>query len=293
MSSTYRHAPRRSLTARLLTALALLAGSSAHAGAPNSVAIWYAASPPLASLAKFDWAVLEPGHLQAEDIKTLRALGGKPFAYLSVGELAADAAALDAAGLREAASAQRNSAWNSQVMDLRSPVWRDYLLQRAQRYKEQGYVGLFLDTLDSFQLQPEAQREAQRQALVSWLKLVHERFPQLTLIFNRGFEVLPDLPGVATAIAVESIHAGWDAGARQFRPVPPQDREWLLARLAPFKAQGMALIAIDYLPRDQGRQAHALTQRLCAEGFIPFVTTPQLDHLAVDEVRSRGKTICP
>lgn len=286
------YTPRRRLTARWFTALALLASAGAQAAAPTSVAFWYAAKPPLAALAHYQWAVLEPGHLQPADVQTLRAAGGTPFAYLSVGELAGDAASLEAAGLSSAASDQRNHAWGSQVMDLTAPAWRTYLFNRAQRYQDQGYAGLFLDTLDSFQLQPAARREEQRQALISWIQALHSRFPDLKLIFNRGFEVLPALPGVAAAIAVESIHAGWDAGRQQYRPVPPEDRDWLVAKLAPYKAQGIPLIAIEYLPPEQGPQARELSRRLCREGFIAVVSTPQFNHLDLDEVQLRANALC-
>lgn len=286
------NSPRRRMTARLFSAIALLVSAGAQAAAPTSVALWYAPKPPLADLAQYEWAVLEPGHMQPADVRALRGLGGMPFAYLSVGELAGDAATLEAAGLSGAASDQRNHAWGSQVMDLTAPAWRNYLLNRAQGYQEQGYAGLFLDTLDSFQLQPAGQREQQRQALVSWIQTLHSRFPGLKLIFNRGFEILPELPGVAAAIAVESIHAGWDAGQQQYRPVPPGDREWLVAKLAPYKARGIPLIAIEYLPPEQGAQARALSQRLCREGFIAFVSTPQFNHLYLEEVQPRAKAVC-
>ncbi len=47
-----------------------------------------------------------------------------------------------------------------------------------------------------------------RRALASFLAQLHRQEPGLKLFFNRGFEVLPELPGVASAVAVESIHAG-------------------------------------------------------------------------------------
>ena len=285
--------PRRGLKARIFGALALLFSANATADGPTSIALWYAAKPPFAALAEFDWVVVEPGHLQPSDVQRLRTSGSQPFAYLSVGEFAGDADTLARAGLSDAASSHRNSAWASQVMDLTSPRWREHLLSRAQEYRAQGYRGLFLDTLDSFQLQPVAQREAQRLALVGWLQTLHQRFPDLKLIFNRGFEVLPELTGVADAIAVESIHAGWDAGTRHYRAVPANDREWLLGKLAPYKHQGLALIAIEYLPPEQADTARALARQLCNEGFVPFITTPQLDHVGISTGRSHASPTCP
>ena len=85
-------------------------------------------------------------------------------------------------------------------MDLSAPAWREHLFAAAKDLQAQGYSGLFLDTLDSFQLLPEASRESQRVALASFLRELHQREPKLKLFFNRGFEVLPDLDGVAAAV---------------------------------------------------------------------------------------------
>ncbi|SQK95143.1 PelA protein [Pseudomonas aeruginosa] len=142
-------------------ALALCAGAAAGAaGGPSSVAFWYAERPPLAELSQFDWVVLEAAHLKPADVGYLKEQGSTPFAYLSVGEFDGDAAAIADSGLARGKSAVRNQAWNSQVMDLAAPSWRAHLLKRAAELRKQGYAGLFLDTLDSFQLQAEERREA-------------------------------------------------------------------------------------------------------------------------------------
>ena len=136
---------------------------------PAGLACGYAKNPPIADLAQFDWVVLEPGHANATDVRSLRQAGAEPFAYLSIGEFAGDAAALKQAGLGAAASPVANKAWGSQVMDLASPIWRRHLLERAAELAKAGYTGLFLDTLDSFQLVAGNHRETQGLALNSLL----------------------------------------------------------------------------------------------------------------------------
>ncbi len=176
-------------------------------------------------------------------------------------------------------------------MDLAAPSWRAYLLKRAAELRKQGYAGLFLDTLDSFQLQAEERREGQRRALASFLAQLHRQEPGLKLFFNRGFEVLPELPGVASAVAVESIHAGWDAAAGQYREVPQDDRDWLKGHLDALRAQGMPIVAIDYLPPERRDEARTLAARLRSEGYVPFVSTPALDYLGVSDVEVQPRRI--
>ncbi|KAE8235228.1 hypothetical protein A4X13_0g9571, partial [Tilletia indica] len=155
---------------RFLLAVALFASTAL--ARPSNVAFWYADEPPLPELSQFEWVVVEPGHVSPSDLAYLKAQGSTVFAYLSVGEYDGD---LPAAGLQDAASTIRNSAWNSQVMDLAAPAWRDYLLGRASALKAQGYDGVFLDTLDSFHLQPRESQEPQRLALKSLLQQMHRR----------------------------------------------------------------------------------------------------------------------
>jgi hypothetical protein len=258
---------------------------------PQSVAFWYADNPPLAELSQFDWSVLEPGHADRKAVAFLRAQGSQAFAYLSVGEFDGDPAALEQEQLDSAASPVRNQAWNSQVMRLTSPVWRKHLLRRAAELREQGYSGLFLDTLDSFQLLPEPEQTAERAALRDFLAELKRKEPGLQLFFNRGFEVLPELPGVAAAVAVESIHAGWDAANRTYRTVSQDDRNWLEGHLAPLRAQGVPLVAIDYLPPERRADARKLAKRLREEGFVPFVTVPELDYLGISSIEVQPRRI--
>ena len=159
MEIVFRRTRVRAAAKRLLAALALfVSGPAVQAAAlppPSSVTFWYADQPPISELAQFDWSVVEPGHMTVGDVKTLRKLGSQPFAYLSVGEFNGSKADIEKAHLGGAVSPVRNGAWDSQVMDLSAPAWREHLFARAKSLQAEGYAGLFLDTLDSFQLMPE------------------------------------------------------------------------------------------------------------------------------------------
>lgn len=295
MEIVFRRTRVRSVAKRLLAALALCVGGPAVQAAvltpPSSVAFWYADEPPISELAQFDWAVVEPGHMTASDVKTLRKLGSEPFAYVSVGEFDGSKADITKAGLDKAVSPVRNDSWNSQVMDLTAPAWREHLLRRAKQLQAQGYGGLFLDTLDSFTLLPEKSREAQRAGLASFLRELHKQQPKLKLFFNRGFEVLPELDGVAAAVAFESLYAGWDAAAKRYRPVPEADRQWLLGQLQPLRAKGIPLVAIDYLPPERREEARKLAKRLRDEGFIPFISTPDLNSMGISNIEVQPRRV--
>ncbi len=258
--------------------------------APASIGFWYGDRPPLSELVQFDWLVVEPEHFKAEDVSFIRSQGSQPFAYLSVGELDPHDADKNPE-LREYASSTRNAAWDSQVMDLTVPGWRDHLMAEAGNFYEQGYTGLFLDTLDSFTLLPEAERKAQRDALVELLIGMKKRFPHLQLVFNRGFEVIGDVGDSVAAVAAESFYQGWDASTQRYRKVPELDRQWLIDQLEPLRQRGVPIIAIDYLPPHRRDEARKLAKRLHDEGYVPFVSTPELDYLGISNVEVQPRRI--
>jgi hypothetical protein len=262
--------------------IGLLWASVAIAAAPKSVAFFYADQPPVSELAQFDWVVLEPGHATADALRTLRTEGSRAFAYLSVGEMITDQS--NSSAIDQAWKLSSNQAWSSSVMDLANPGWQDYLLKRARALQGQGFQGLFLDTLDSYQLLPQAARAAQQQGLRTILERLHRELPELALFFNRGFEVIEGLPWAPDAVAVESLYAGWDQAGQTYREVPKADQDWLQLQFAGLKKRAIPIVIIDYLPPEQRDDARALAKRLSAEGFIPWVSVPALDYLGVGAV---------
>ena len=251
----------------------LLAGSAL--AAPGSVAFFYGTEPPWPELAQFDWVVLEPSHANSEGLQSLRSEGAKPFAYLAVGE------SLDEEASDPALALGRNAAWASKVMNLASPAWHEHLLQKARGFQAQGYQGLFLDTLDSYQLLPETQRAAQLQGLKVFIERLHRELPGLALFFNRGFEVIEGLSWQPDAVAAESLYASWDQAAQVYIPVSPDDQTWLKGKFAELKQRGIPVVVIDYLPPERREEARQLAQRLSAEGYIPWVSVPALDYLGL------------
>ena len=240
-------------------------------------------------LSHFDWVFLEPGHASVAYVAFLSAQGALPFAYLSVGEV--DGGMLAEAQSAGVLSGTANTLWQSQVADLSNPKWQAMLLERAKSYHEQGYDGLFLDTLDSFMLLADERQPAQREGLLALLEALHEQLPGMKLFFNRGFEVLPAFSGLVDAVAVESLSAGWNAASQTYVPVSASDREWLNGQLAPLKDVGIPLVAIEYLSADQPEQARSLAKELVSEGYIPVITSPDLDRLGVSSIEVQPRRI--
>ncbi len=277
--------------ALLIVSLASFAQSSVDSSRFNSIAFYYGANPPLADLQAFDIAVVEPAHVPDPRRHARAAKDGTHalFAYVSLGEVQPSRhyyRDLPPGALRGA-----NEVWGSRVIDQNAPGWSEFFLSRiVAPLWEQGWRGFFIDTLDSYQLfaKDEAERTVQTQAMVRTLRELKLRYPEARLILNRGFELLPEMAALTHAVAAESLYQGYDAGRRHYRPVPADDRAWLLAQLETVRDQyRLPVIAIDYVdPMQPGARelARQTASRIRAHGFIPWVADGRLESIGVGSI---------
>jgi uncharacterized protein (TIGR01370 family) len=262
----------------MLVPISLLAmGTMVRATTLPSTAFFYGSAMPAASLSKFDRIVVEAANVQ--DLSALRARGATVFAYVSVGE---------AEGWRDSTRALppgfflgANPDWQSRVADLTQAGWKKFLLEdRMASLWAQGYRAFFLDTLDSYQryaTTPAAQA-VQGSALVDIIRSMHQRFPGVELLFNRGFELLPEVAPLSVGIVAESLFQSWNPASQEYGVVSPPDREWLLARLNEARDRyGLPVTVIDYVAPTQGELAQETARRIAALGFVPWVANPGLD----------------
>lgn len=258
----------------------------------QSTAVFYAPKPPVELLGKFQRVIVEADNLRPDELKALHQQGAKVFAYLSIGEVSPSRP-----WYKQVAPdwiLGRNQVWDSDVLDLTQAGWQDFIREKLVKpLAEQGYDGLFLDTLDSFNLYVTTAEARQRQAdaLAGLLKTIRKTWPQMQLIANRGFEVMPDIAPLLEAVVAESLFASWDNAKQKYQPADPAGQEWLLQRLQAIrKDYGLDVVIIDYLPPAHRDDARKLAGRIQELGFVPWVSTPALDSIGVGLIEPEAKT---
>ena len=287
-----RMAPR---VFRHLVALLILGAACATASAaPPNIALYYGNDVPWDELSAFDIAVVEPDHvtlpLKASGLPTRGNgwLGTRTelLAYLSIGEIHPSRHYFRSFPAQWRVG--ENTAWGSVVVDQSRPEWPEWIMANAVRpLWKAGYRGFFLDTLDSFQLvaKDDASRKAQTDGLVRVVRAIKAEFPEAKLIFNRGFEILPEAHALAYAVAAESLYQGWDAGAQRYKEVGENDRNWLLGQLNRVKNEyRLPVLSIDYVAPGNRPLARQTSKRIADLGFIPWVTNPGLDLVGVGSI---------
>lgn len=274
-------------------AQAPLAAQAATAPTP-SIAFYYGKDQPWDELAAFDLVVVEPGNTRLPVVrpdvpnKGPGWLGQRTelIAYVSVGELHPTRAYFKE--LPAAWRAGANTAWGSIVVDQAQPDWPRWFVEHAiTPLWQAGYRGFFLDTLDSFNIvaRTDAERSRQAEGLARTIRAIKAAHPEARLIFNRGFEILPQVHELAAAVAAESLFQGWDAEKNSYREVGEADRSWLLSRLNEVRDKyRLPVISIDYVPPEKRDLARDTARRIAALGFVPWVTNPALDMLGVGAI---------
>ena len=255
----------------------------------ESLALFYGAQPPLGELRAYDHVVLEPDHVPQAPSDELT----RWYAYVSVGEVHPQRGYR--ADIPSSWIIGRNSAWAADIIDQSQPEWPRLFLDRViTPLWQRGYRGFFLDTLDSYQLvsHDAASRQQQEQGLLRVLQLIKQQYPQARLISNRGFELLPQAAPYIDMLVAESLYQGWDAAKNQYRPVPAADREWLSSKLKQVQQQYHKPVAvIDYVDPANRQLAAETAQRIQADGFIPWVSTPGLDQLGSSAVQNLPRKV--
>jgi len=257
--------------------------TSVSAKAPN-IAWYYGNKPPVAQLRAFDAVVVEPDH--GFDPSQFKTPDTQWLAYVSLGEVAPERSWYK--DVPKAWLSGSNAAWASRVVDQAQPEWPAFYVDHVIKpLWDKGYRGFFLDTLDSYQIvaKDDAARAAQEAGMVRVIRAIKARYPQAKLVFNRGFEILPQVHDLAYAVAFESLYRGWDQGAKQYTKVSDADRDWLMGQARKVRDEyRLPVIAIDYCPPTDRACARDTAKRIKAQGLIPYVTDPALSTLGVGRI---------
>lgn len=242
-------------------------------------AVYYNDKLPASAFNRYDLVVFD--RLHHPDLKQLD--GPQAFAYVSIGEVedsAPERKSLEKAGLL----LDRNAKWNSHVVDVTAPAWRDAVLEKVADARQRGFSGVMLDTVDSplawaAQTSP-ARRAAMRESCLMLLSAIREHQPDMKLMLNRGFSLLPDAALQLDFLLAESIYTQPDETTGQFVLAPAISYAKAVKQLrrAVALAPRLQILTLDYWKQDDVQGVLSVYSAQRASGFSPYVATPDLQH---------------
>lgn len=250
--------------------------------ADSAVALYYGKALPLTEFRAFDIVVVDPdqGHQPLDYRRSYSQL----YAYAAVAE--AHPGRPYFPKIPENWKIARNADWGSVVID-QSPVdWPAFFAEQViAPLWAKGYRGFFLDTLDSYRLAAKFDEKAQQGGLIRVIETLHQRFPGIKLILNRGFEIVPSVRDKIQMVAAESLFRGWNARTAQYIEVPAADRTWLLGQLKTIHDRdGLPILAIDYVPPHDRAATRATAEKIKQLGFTPWVGDQGLTTVGIGAV---------
>lgn len=269
-----------------MLAAALGAGRAGADVRPWRWAVDYGAYSNPALARRYQLLVLEPDH--DRPIAPLRGPDAVLLGYVSLGEVEKNrpyyAELLAAGALTEA-----NPHWpDARMADLRHPAWGKVLLDRViPGILALGYNGIFIDTTDNAEAMEQADptgKAGMVDAAAALILAIRARFPDIAIMLNRGYAVLPRVAGAIDHVLGEAMASRWNFARKDYELLVQSDWDWQAGRLRAAQAINPALrvMTLDYWHSADTRQVAALYARERAAGFLPYVSTLSLDHL-VDE----------
>lgn len=247
----------------------------------GDTAFFYGSQVPVSELSIYDNIVVLPEHINTHQERRLFKIKARPIAYLSLGEVASNAQYADK--IPRSLFQQYNEQWQSHVIDISQPAWHQYLLNsHIPELIKQGYQGLFLDTLDSYTLlsQDPESLKVYRQSLESLIGSIRKQYPNIYIIANRGFELMPVIAKHINEVVAESLFSAYRADNNSYHATRSSDQQWLINQLKQVKRQyELPITVIDYLPETQFSEASQLAKQIQEIGFTPWITNGHLTLL--------------
>jgi uncharacterized protein (TIGR01370 family) len=232
-------------------------------------------------LASYDLVVLDPGYQGSIDL--IARTGTKVCGYLSLGEVRTADPFLEL--LDPKALLPENPDWpGTRRVDIRHPSWSLLVLDRIRSLEAQAFTGLMLDTLDTppylEELEPDRYR-GMREAAVELVNCIRARCPDMMLIVNRGYALLPDIAHNIDAVIAESLLTSPDqqTGKPAWHDSHQVESQLALLYPAAFRRPALPILSLDYWDPDDARTIAEIYRRERAIGHHPYVATRLLDQI--------------
>lgn len=211
--------------------------------------------------------------------------GKTVLGYLSLGEIEQNRSWF-AAVKDEGLILMENRNWpGSFFVDVRDTRWTSRVIEELiPDILRRGFQGVFLDTLDNpveLERRDGKKYQGMTDAAVRLVLTIRRHYPEIKIMMNRGYELLP---GVGKAIDMElgeSVFSEYKFDSRTYGLVDPKTYQlqvkWLQS--AARKFPDLAIYTLDYwVPGDEGGIARIYKEER-GNGFIPLVSTIALDQI--------------
>ena len=244
----------------------------------KSAFVYYGENLDFTRIPLIDYVIVEPNNIDTK-AQGFAEVKDNLYAYVSVCEVSKDDKNYHL--VKEDWIAGTNPMWNSDIVDIRSPEYKEFLFKEViDPIFDAGFKNIFFDTLDSYQkiCKTLHKRINIENEVANFINLVHDKYPDAKIVVNRGFEIIDTIYSSIDAVLFESYHFGLGTGVQTYKAVSEADKLWLDGKLAKIKSYGLPIISVDYLPENE-LDAHAdeAIEAIRDNNMIPYVGNKELN----------------
>lgn len=223
-------------------------------------------------LARYDLAIIQPNTLTSAELAQLKAQGTLVVAYLSVGEAEPGRAWYNDGRVNLQWLLDKNEDWGSYYVDAGQAGWQQLMADLTSEFIAVGFDGVFLDTIDTVDIFPDT-----KSGMITLIHGLRTTYPDALLVQNRGFSVAEEVAGDLDAIMFEDLATTYNFATSTYDYV---DNSATAEEMVALQRQtGLPILALDYAPVDNPAMAYLATQMARNYGFIPAVSTINLDDI--------------
>ena len=267
-----------------LAAVAVLAGWFAPALAQDERwVVVYSEKPPVEAFRDYKLVVLDSIH--HPPIRPLLEQRKTVIGYISLGEVENYRDYFKEVE-RQGILFEKNPNWpDSRFVDVRDVRWtRRVVEELVPRLLQKGFHGIFIDTLDN---PPELERRDPRrykgmtEGAANLVKAIRRHYPQIYIMLNRAYDILPAVDGQIDAVLGESVFTEIDFEKKSYRladsNIYRQQVAWLQA--AKNRQPKLKIYTLDYWPPEDEAGVSRIYAEQRKNGFIPYVSIKDLNHV--------------
>ena len=150
-----------------------------------------------------------------------------------------------------------------------------------------GFTGLLFDTLDTppyLERQDPDGKRGMRQAAVELVHAIRRVYPDMLVIMNRGYDLLPSVADSLDGIAAESLLTTIDASGYRWNAQSQIDQQSSLLAPALHRRNHLPILSLDYWAPEDVAAVKEIYLRERQLGHHPYVATRMLDRVIAEPV---------
>lgn len=181
-----------------------------------------------------------------------------------------------------------NPNWPSEyAVDIRSLKWAEFVIEDLiPMLLFKRFDGLFIDTLDTpleLERQNPSQFKGMRESAVSLIQAIRINYPDIPIMVNRAYEILPEIGGLINMVLAESLFTNYDFSKKVYLEENEEEIRRQIDFLKNLKKRfpHLVIYTLDYWDSKDSEGVRAIYERSESEGFIPYVA--DIDLMKIKE----------